>query len=68
MANVSTLFDKDWTSAWEEQQAWLKRKKEHDASESKKAKEVCSGVPLVYFCVLIAALLQPCHVSIAAAL
>ena len=40
MANVRTIFDKDWTSVWEDQQAWLTRKKEHDAAESKKAKEV----------------------------
>ena len=41
MADVSTVFDKDWTSAWEAQQAWLKQKEEHDAAEAKKAKEVC---------------------------
>ena len=40
MANVRAMFDKDWTSTWEDQQAWLKRKQEHDAAESKKAKEV----------------------------
>ena len=43
MANVRTMFDKDWTSTWEEQEAWLKRKKEHeDAVEAKKAREVCA--------------------------
>jgi len=40
MVNVKTLFDKDWTPVWEKQQAWLKRKKEHDHAERKKAKEV----------------------------
>ena len=40
MADVSTIFDKDWSSAWEAQQAWLKQKKEYDAAEAKKAKEV----------------------------
>ena len=41
MANISTAFDKDWSTAWEAQQAWLKQKEEHDAAEAKKAKEVC---------------------------
>ena len=41
MANVNTIFGKDWTPVWEEQQAWLKLKQEHEAAESKQAKEVC---------------------------
>ena len=41
MADVSTIFDKDWSSAWEAQQAWLKQKEEYEAAEAKKAKEVC---------------------------
>ena len=41
MADISTAFDKDWSTAWEAQQSWLKQKEEHDAAEAKKAKEVC---------------------------
>lgn len=45
MADISTAFDKDWSTAWEAQQAWLEQKEEHDAAEAKKAKEVCLTSP-----------------------